>query len=81
MTTLTRERLQPTTVGEPPAPSPRDDGTVRAARERLTQLLAEAAALDLDDLPGWARMRAEAHATTSLLCAASLLPRHLHVRH
>jgi hypothetical protein len=81
MTTLTIERPHTATAGEPPTPSPRREWMIRAARERLGPLLAQAAALDLDDGPGWARLRATAHATTSLLCAADLLPPHLHVRH
>jgi hypothetical protein len=82
LTTLTLER-HPTTneAEEPPATSPRNEWMIDAARQRLGPLLARAAALDLDDAPGWAHLRATAHATTSLLCAADLLPRHLHVRH
>jgi hypothetical protein len=57
------------------------DLIVAAARERLNTLLATAAALDLDDTPGWDRLRATAHATTSVLCGAGVLPEHLRVRH
>jgi hypothetical protein len=82
LTTLTLERpLTTNEAEEPPAPSPRNEWMITAARQRLGPLLAQAAALDLDDAPGWARLRATAHATTSLLCAADLLPPHLHVRH
>jgi hypothetical protein len=82
LTTLTLGRpLTTHEAEEPPAPSPRNEWMIDAARQRLSPLLAQAAALDLDDAPGWAQLRATAHATTSLLCAADLLPPHLHVRH
>jgi hypothetical protein len=81
MTALTMERHHTIAAEEPPTLSTRHEWRVNAARERLSSLLAQAAALDLDDAPGWARLRAAAHATTSLLCAAALLPPHLHVRH
>jgi hypothetical protein len=57
------------------------DRMVAAACDRLSSLLATAAALDLDDAPGWARLRATAHATTSVLCGAGVLPESLRVRH
>jgi hypothetical protein len=80
MTALTLQRGTSTPPG-PRAPTARDEWMIRAARERLSPLLARAAALELDDEPGWAHLRSTAHATTSLLCAAELLPPHLHVRH
>jgi hypothetical protein len=80
MTTQTLERDRTTEAVDQPTPG-RNEWMIRAARERLGPLLAKAAALDLDDGPGWAHLRATAHATTSLLCAAELLPPHLHVRH
>jgi hypothetical protein len=81
VTTQTLERQPTIAVEEPPAASARNEWMIGAARERLDPLLATAAALDLDDGPGWAHLRATAHATTTLLCAAELLPPHLHVRH
>jgi hypothetical protein len=81
VTTPTLERHRTIAVEEPAAPTTRNEWMIGAARERLEPLLATAAALDLDDAPGWAHLRATAHATTTLLCAASLLPPQLHVRH
>jgi hypothetical protein len=81
MTSLTLERHRAIEADDRPTPSARDEWMISAARERLSPLLAKAAALDLDDAPGWAHLRATAHATTSLLCAAGLLPPNLHVRH
>jgi hypothetical protein len=81
VTTQTLERQRTIAVEEAPAPSPRNEWMIGAARERLDPLLATAAGLDPDDAPGWAHLRATAHATTTLLCAAELLPPHLHVRH
>jgi hypothetical protein len=81
MTTSTLERHHTVAAEGSPTPAARNEWMIGAARERLGPLLAEAVALDLDDAPGWAHLRARAHATTSLLCAAELLPRHLHVRH
>jgi hypothetical protein len=81
VSTQTLERPPMIAVEEPSAPSARNEWMTGAARERLEPLLATAAALDLDDGPGWAHLRATAHATTTLLCAAELLPPHLHVRH
>jgi hypothetical protein len=80
MTSLTLERDRTTETVDRPTLG-RNEWMIRAARERLGPLLAKAAALELDDGPGWAHLRATAHATTSLLCAAELLPPHLHVRH
>jgi hypothetical protein len=82
MTTLT---LAPDHTSAAPdrtaTPAGRTEWMIRAARQRLSPLLARAAELDLDDGPGWAHLRATAHATTSLLCAAELLPPQLRVRH
>jgi hypothetical protein len=79
--TSTLERHDSIAVEILPPPATRDEWMTRAARERLEPLLAKAAGLDLDDAPGWAHLRATAHATTTLLCAASLLAPQLHVRH
>jgi hypothetical protein len=74
------ERHRAVAVDEPDAPSRPDVWTIDA-REQLDPLLAKAAALDLDDVRGWADLRAASHATTTLLSAAALLPPHLQVRH
>jgi hypothetical protein len=81
MPALTLEHHPRSTSPEPATPSARSALRVREAHHRLGPLLAQAAALDLDDAPGWARLRATAHATTSLLCGVSSLPWDLHVRH
>jgi hypothetical protein len=81
MTTLTVERRHTTSDEDPPTLSARNEWMSRAARERLSPLLARAAALDLDDGPGWAHLRSSAHATMSQLCAAELLLPHLQVGH
>jgi hypothetical protein len=64
----------------PSSPSPLS-AKAHTARDRLSPLLARAAALDLDDAEGWAHLRAVAHATTAVLTAADLLPPQLRVRH
>jgi hypothetical protein len=81
-TTLTMDPRPAALTHTPPpsVPSPRS-ATAQIARDRLSPLLARAAALDLDDAEGWAHLRAVAHATTAVLTAAGLLPPQLRVRH
>jgi hypothetical protein len=81
MTTLTSERQHALEANDRAVPGGYDESRIHVARERLSALLARAAVLDLTDAPGWAQLRAAAHATTMLLCAAEALPPHLHVRH
>jgi hypothetical protein len=59
----------------------RDETERRAAEERLGSLLARAADLELDDAPGWARLRADAHAVTMRLAVDGHLSWGLHVCH
>lgn len=60
----------------------RREGTERRVDEdHLGGLLARAASLDLDDLPGWARLRADAHTVTTRLASQGHLPWSLHVDH
>jgi hypothetical protein len=80
MSTITIDPHRAAVVGWRPTVPPSEE-LRRAALDRLDPLLAEAAALELDDAPGWARLRAVAHATTAVLTAAELLPHHLRVRH
>jgi hypothetical protein len=52
---------------------------VDAARDHLSSLLVDAAALELTDGPAWDRLRADARARIDTLVAAGVLPRHLRV--
>jgi hypothetical protein len=79
MTTLTSQRHPAIEADGRAVPCGYDESRIQAARERLSALLARAAVLDLADAPGWEQLRAAAHATTSLLCAAEALPPHLYV--
>jgi hypothetical protein len=71
--TLTIAPTHPLVVAAPAVPAPSAAAT-DAARSRLSALLAEAGALDLEDVSGWARLRDAAARTTGVLVAAGALP-------
>lgn len=70
---LTIAPTHPLVVAAPAVPAPSTAAT-DAARSRLSPLLAEAGSLDLDDAPGWARLREAAVRTTGVLVDAAVLP-------
>jgi hypothetical protein len=61
-------------------PRPSDD-EVDAARDQLSALLADAAALEMTDGPAWDRLRADASARIDTLVAAGVLTGRLRVEH
>jgi hypothetical protein len=61
-----------------PRPS---DHEVDAARDQLSALLVDAAALEVTDEPAWDRLRADARVRIDTLVAAGVLPDHLRVEH
>jgi hypothetical protein len=71
-----------------PRPGPRpapvgvpSDHEVELARDQLSALLVDAAALDLTDGPAWDRLRADARVRIDTLVAAGVLPSQLRVEH
>jgi hypothetical protein len=70
---LTIAPTRPMVVAAPAVPAPSTEAT-EAARSRLSPLLVEAGSLDLDDAPGWARLRDAAARTTGVLVDAAVLP-------